>query len=65
MEGDTGARLAGYVIGTLPQSLEKDDDIFSGSFNLLKSERSCKFVLLCEGMEDPLDRRISVLRASK
>lgn len=61
MEGDAGAGLAGYVIGTLPQRLEEVDDVFGGSFHLLESESGCEFVLLCEGMEDPLDREISVL----
>ena len=45
----------------LPQRLEKDDNIISGSFDLLESKSSCESVLLCEGIEDPLNREISVL----
>lgn len=54
MVGEAGNGLAGYVIGTLPQRLEKDDDIFSSGFDLLKGESGCKFKLLCKGVEDPL-----------
>ena len=42
MEGDAGAGLAGYVIGTLPQRLEEVDDVFGGSFDLLESESGCE-----------------------
>jgi hypothetical protein len=61
MKGDAGDRLAGYVIGTLPQRLKKDNDIFSSSFNLLKGESRCKLKLLCKGMEDPLVALVSIL----
>lgn len=47
-------------MGTLPSCINKDNTIFGGSFDLNKSKSSCKLLLLCKGVEDPL-LEISIL----
>jgi hypothetical protein len=54
VKGDAGIRLAGYIVCTLIQCVDKDDDVLGGGLNLIKGQGGRKVELLCKSVKDPL-----------
>ena len=54
MKREPRIRLTRDIVGTLPQRVEENDDIFSGRLNFVEGQIDLKAEFICEVIIDPL-----------